>query len=142
MAENATFMERTMNQFQTVRAKSKTSVARKARRKSPHVRPQQFNYPRWQSAFSEAALRRAWLSVEANKGGGQGETLAEFRDQLGDQLGQLQSELLNGRYRPKKVRQILVPKSSGDWRPITLWGIRDRVAQRAIYNYLQPVWEP
>lgn len=98
-------------------------------------------YPPWRSAFSKDALRRAWLAIEANGGGGQGESLAEFAAQADEQLAWLQADLLKSAYRPKSVKQVLVPKGSGGWRPITLWSIRDRVAQRAVYNYLEPVWE-
>lgn len=102
------------------------------------------HFPPWPSAFTLDALRRAWLSVRGNKGtsGPDGETLAEFERNLETQLGRLRDELLNGAYRPRRVTQILVPKSSSGWRPLSLWAIRDRVAQRAVHNYLEPVFEP
>ncbi|MCI0728542.1 MAG: hypothetical protein L0332_17730 [Chloroflexi bacterium] len=89
------------------------------------------------------ALRRAWLSVRANKGtsGADGETIAQFEQDIERYLGELRRELLGGAYRPRRVTQVLVPKASGDWRPLSLWTIRDRIAQRAVYNYLEPVVE-
>ena len=100
-------------------------------------------YPVWQSAFDEDALRRAWLSVAKNKGraGSDGETLRQFERHLDANLHQLSQELLNRAYRPKPVTQILVPKPHDRWRPLTLWAIRDRVVQRAAYNYLEPHFE-
>jgi group II intron reverse transcriptase/maturase len=100
-------------------------------------------YPPWQSAFSLPALRRAWLHVRANKGrgGSDGETIAQFEAQLELNLRQLQQELTGQRYRPRHVTQVLVPKPSGGWRPLTLWAIRDRVVQRAAYDYLEPAFE-
>ena len=98
-------------------------------------------YPNWQSAFSEAALRQAWLAVKANKGGAFRETLADFANDLDRQLSRIRKEVLSGSFKPKRVTQMLIPKASGSWRPITLWSIRDRVAQRAVYNYLEPLWD-
>lgn len=100
-------------------------------------------YAAWQSAFSQEALRRAWLAVRANQGtsGADGATLAEFEAELGANLSSLRRQLLDGSYRPRRVTQVLVPKAGGNWRPISLWTIRDRVAQRAVYNYLEPAFE-
>lgn len=100
-------------------------------------------YGPWQKAFTEDALRRAWTAVRANKGrgGSDGETVAQFERHLDLNLRELRAELLDGRYAPRNVTQILVPKPSGGWRPLALWAIRDRVAQRAVYNYLEPGFE-
>lgn len=101
------------------------------------------SYGPWQKAFTIAALRRAWLAVRANQGGGgaDGETLAQFEAELEANLDRLRGELLGGAYRPRRVTQVLVPKRQKDWRPLALWAVRDRVAQRAVYNYLEPEFE-
>jgi RNA-directed DNA polymerase len=100
-------------------------------------------FPPWQAAFGLDALRRAWLAVRSNKGRGSsdGDSLAGFEQALEENLSQLQKELLGNRYRPRRVTQVLVPKPDGRWRPLTLWAIRDRVAQRAVHDYLEPVFE-
>lgn len=99
-------------------------------------------YPAWQMAFSEAALRQAWLAVRANRSKAQRTALAEFEGNLDREIGRLRLELLNNRYKPRRARRLLFPKGSDDWRPITLWQIRDRIAQRAVYDYLEPIWNP
>lgn len=98
-------------------------------------------YGPWQAAFTVDALRRAWATVRANKGGSgaDGETIAQFEAQLERHLQELHQELVGQQYRPRPVKQILVPKAGDKWRPLTLWTIRDRVAQRAAYHYLEPV---
>lgn len=100
-------------------------------------------YGPWQKAFDEEALRRAWLSVRSNKGGkgSDGQTIAQFESDLDKQLRLLGKELMAQKYRPKPVKQILIPKKDDNWRPLTLWTIRDRVVQRATYNYLEPVFD-
>lgn len=100
-------------------------------------------YGPWQAAYSTDALRRAWQPVRANKGGSgsDGQTIAQFEADLESNLLQLHQELVSGHYQPQPVKQILVPKASANWRPLTLWTIRDRIAQRATYNYLVPVFD-
>ncbi|MBX3057912.1 MAG: group II intron reverse transcriptase/maturase [Anaerolineae bacterium] len=100
-------------------------------------------YGPWQPAYAVDALRRAWTAVRANRGGSgsDGQTIAEFEADLEKNLHMLHTELVNGDYHPQPVKLILVPKGEAGWRPLTLWTIRDRVAQRATYNYLEPVFE-
>ncbi len=100
-------------------------------------------YGPWPAAYSVDALRRAWTAVQANKGSGgsDGQTIAQFEADLEANLLDLRQELVTLQYRPKPVKQILVPKANANWRPLALWAIRDRIAQRATYNYLAPVFE-
>ena len=100
-------------------------------------------YGPWQAAYEMDALRRAWTAVRANKGGSgsDGQTVAEFEAGLEKYLAELRQELIDQQYQPQPVKQILVPKKDTQWRPLTLWTIRDRVAQRATYNYLEPVFD-
>lgn len=100
-------------------------------------------YGPWQSAYSVDALRRAWASVRANNGGSgsDGQTIAQFESHLEQNLADLHGKLIAQQYRPRPVKQILVPKADVNWRPLTLWTIQDRVAQRATYNYLEPVFD-
>lgn len=100
-------------------------------------------YPPWPSAFSDDALRRAWTAVRANRGGAgaDGATMAEYEKTLDANLAALRRALLDGSYRPRRVTQVLVPKANDDWRPISLWTIGDRVAQRVVYNYLEGPFE-
>lgn len=105
--------------------------------------PAEIIYPAWRSAFSGDAMRRAWTAVRANRGaaGADGATMTGFEKELDANLSRLRAELLDGSYRPQRVTQVLVPKAGDDWRPISLWAIRDRVAQRAVYNYLEGPFE-
>jgi group II intron reverse transcriptase/maturase len=93
--------------------------------------------------FTLEALQRAWLAVK-RAGGGAGVdavTLTAFAARLVDELGRLREELAAGRYRPRPVRRVLVPKPNGGLRPLALWALRDRVAQRAVYDIIAPSFE-
>ncbi len=93
--------------------------------------------------FTREALQRAWLAVK-RAGGGAGVdamTLEAFAGRLGEELGRLREELVAGRYRPRPVRRVLVPKANGGLRPLALWALRDRVAQRVVYDIIAPSFE-
>jgi RNA-directed DNA polymerase len=92
--------------------------------------------------FTPATLQRAWLAVK-RAGGGPGVdqmTLESFAGRLPEELGRLQTELIGGSYRPRPVRQVWVPKANG-LRPLALWALRDRIAQRAMYDIIVPTFE-
>jgi len=94
--------------------------------------------------FTRDALQRAWLAIKRAGGGAgmDGVTLAQFEAHLAEELGTLQAALASGRYRPRPVRQVWVPKINGGLRPLALWALRDRVAQRVVYDILAPAFEP
>jgi group II intron reverse transcriptase/maturase len=95
---------------------------------------------RW---FTPDSLRRAWLAIK-RAGGGPGAdqvTLRDFSARLEPELDALRLELVQGVYRPRPLRQVLVPKNSGGLRPLVLWALRDRIAQRALYDILAPSFE-
>ncbi len=93
--------------------------------------------------FTAEALQRAWLAVK-RAGGGAGVddvTLTTFAGRLGEELGRLREELAGGSYRPRPVRRVLVPKPKGGLRPLAMWALRDRVAQRTVYDIIAPSFE-
>lgn len=94
--------------------------------------------------FSLEAMRRAWRAVRANGGGPgvDGVDIAAFERCLEEELASLSRELQTGTYRPGPVLRIFVPKASGGLRPLAIWTLRDRVAQRAVYEALLPYFEP
>ena len=57
-------------------------------------------------------------------------------------LGELARDLKAGTYRPDAVRQVLIPKKRrGQFRPLGIPCIRDRVAQTAAMLVLSPIFE-
>ncbi|QYC43719.1 Group II intron-encoded protein LtrA [Nonomuraea coxensis DSM 45129] len=90
-------------------------------------------------------LWEAWERVRANRGaaGVDRVSLAYVQEEYGVRrmLGELQSDLREGRYRPSPVRRVDIPKPHGGKRPLGIPTIRDRVAQQAAKLVLEPIFE-
>lgn len=93
--------------------------------------------------FSMNALRRAWKQVRRSgkSPGTDGVTPAQFEANLDIELNRLRQQILGGTYTPHPVRRFYIKKASGKERPISVWAIRDRVAQRVVVDYLTPIFE-
>ena len=90
-------------------------------------------------------LASAWQAVRRNGGapGVDGETVADI-ESFGVErwLGALARDLKAGTYRPRAVRQVLIPKKQrGKFRPLGIPCLRDRVAQTAAMLVLSPIFE-
>ncbi|MBN1485771.1 MAG: hypothetical protein JXA37_13740, partial [Chloroflexia bacterium] len=90
--------------------------------------------------FGLPALRRAWVKVRQTGGGPgvDGVSIRRFEAELEKNLAELRMELVSGAYRPRKVQRMLMPKPNGDWRRLAIWTLRDRIAQRAVHDFLEP----
>lgn len=94
--------------------------------------------------FSPEALMRAWRSVR-RKGatpGVDGITVNQFEKNLKHHLYSLRKDIVSGEYQPSPVRTVRIPKSNGGWRPLAIWTLRDRVAQRVVHDTVTPILEP
>ena len=97
----------------------------------------------WQ-AVRRNVLVVAWQAVRRNDGAGvDGETVADIESFGVDRwLGALARDLKEGTYRPRAVRQVLIPKKQrGKFRPLGIPCLRDRVAQTAAMLVLSPIFE-
>jgi RNA-directed DNA polymerase len=91
-------------------------------------------------------LWRAWVAVRANNGapGIDKVTLAAVGEYgVTRLLGELASELKEGRYRPLPARRIYIPKPGvrHEQRPLSIPSVRDRIVQAAVKIVLEPVFE-
>ena len=95
--------------------------------------------------WRDDVLAVAWRAVRRNGGaaGVDGETVADVESSGVDRwLGALARDLKAGTYRPRGVRQVLIPKKQrGKFRPLGIPCLRDRVAQTAAMLVLSPVFE-
>ena len=93
-------------------------------------------------------LRHAWQRVASNKGGRtagvDGMTVGRIRNRGEHRfLVALQAELRSGAYRPSPARRKLIPKAGkpGEFRPLGIPTIKDRVVQGAVRTLLEPIFE-
>ena len=95
--------------------------------------------------WRDDVLAAGWQAVRRNGGaaGVDGETVADIESQGVDRwLGALARDLKAGTYRPRAVRQVLIPKKQrGKFRPLGIPCLRDRVAQTAAMLVLSPIFE-
>jgi RNA-directed DNA polymerase len=95
-------------------------------------------------------LTAAWRRVRSNiqvarRGSSAGidaVTLRDFEADWTNQMNSLADDLRSGTYRPLPARRVAIPKASGGERVIAILTIRDRVAQRAMQQVLEPLFDP
>jgi len=89
-------------------------------------------------------LRLAYQRVVRNKGapGVDDLTVAEFKDWLKVHWPSVREALLEGRYLPRPVRRVDIPKPSGGIRTLGVPTVVDRLIQQALHQVLQPLFEP
>ena len=89
-------------------------------------------------------LWRAWQQVRSNRGaaGVDGQTLQDVENSGVDALLQeLATDLQAGRYRPRPVRRVFIPKPDGRQRPLGVPAVRDRIVQAAVKIVVEPIFE-
>ena len=94
--------------------------------------------------YNRTNLVEAYQAVRANKGapGIDRQTVNAFGENLDKELEALHLELKTGKYVPKPVRRVEIPKPDGSTRPLGVPTVRDRVVQQALLNVIQPIFDP
>lgn len=95
-------------------------------------------------ATTARQLDTAWQRVRINRGGAGSDkmTVDQFAKTAASRLSALSHSLRNGSYRPAASRRVYIPKKSGDFRPLDIPTVTDRVIQTSIAQVLSPVLEP
>jgi RNA-directed DNA polymerase len=93
---------------------------------------------------SAPALFQAWRKVRANRGaaGVDAVSLQVFEERLHENLRELARGLSSGAYQPMPARFVTVRKGDGRERELAILTVRDRVAQRAVLDAVEPLVEP
>jgi RNA-directed DNA polymerase len=88
------------------------------------------------------AVWEAYKRVRANHGaaGVDGQTVAEFEEDLKGNLYQLWNRMSSGSYIAPPVRRVEIPKDNGSGiRLLGIPSVADRVAQTVVKDYLEPI---
>lgn len=88
-------------------------------------------------------LNRAFKQVKRNKGAGgiDGMQVDELLPYLRENREKLMQSILEGKYRPKPVRRVEIPKENGKTRKLGIPTVVDRLIQQAICQVLTPIFE-
>lgn len=95
------------------------------------------------SLAEPANIRAAWVRVRDNRGcaGVDGISIEDFEVSLPQDLALLAAELRQESYRALPLLRLLVDKGNGEARVLCVPAVRDRVAQSAALNVLEPLFE-
>ena len=96
------------------------------------------------AALTRENLQAAWKRVKANKGaaGVDGLGIEQTVRMLQTSWPDIRQELLAGRYRPRPVRRVMIPKPDGSQRELGIPTVLDRLIQQALLQVLQPLIDP
>jgi group II intron reverse transcriptase/maturase len=101
-------------------------------------------YALWDKVCRQDVLQEAYRRCRANAGAaGVDRKTFEQIDAQGQQrwLETLREELVSGRYVPKPLLRVWIPKSNGGQRPLGIPSISDRVVQMAVVLIIGPIFE-
>ena len=86
----------------------------------------------------------AYARVVGNKGsaGVDGISVEALREYLKTRWGRIKEDLLAGRYQPKPVRGVEIPKPNGGVCQLGIPTVVDRMIQQALKQVLSPIFEP
>ncbi|MDR4488236.1 MAG: group II intron reverse transcriptase/maturase [Nitrospirales bacterium] len=86
----------------------------------------------------------AYKRVKAKQGGAgvDGQTVADFEEELDDNLYKLWNRMASGSYQPPPVKRVEIPKMGGGRRPLGIPTVADRIAQMVVKQVLEPEVEP
>jgi RNA-directed DNA polymerase len=93
--------------------------------------------------YATRNLESAYRKVASNRGsaGIDQMTVQRYGRHLEQETLRLQEALRDGQYTPQTVRRAWIPKGNGEKRPLGIPTVRDRVAQTALRNVLEPIFE-
>lgn len=93
--------------------------------------------------YKPKTLLAAWDKVRANKGaaGIDQVTTERFTAQQEKYLKELETAIITGKYDPKAVKRVHIPKGKGKTRPLGIPCVIDRIAQQAVKLVIEPIME-
>lgn len=106
-------------------------------------RDKQVKFSRLMPHFTQANLISCFNELDGNKAVGMdGMSKAEYAKSLGENIQQLVNKMKTLSYRPQAVREVLIPKGNGKFRPLGISNIEDKIVQMMFSKILEAIYEP
>lgn len=87
-------------------------------------------------------LKKAFYAVRRNAAPGtDGVTWRQYEEDIEENLRNLDARLHQGAFRAKPSRRAYIPKADGQQRPLGIASLEDKVAQRAVADVLNAIYE-
>jgi RNA-directed DNA polymerase len=108
---------------------------------------QEYSEPReiqlMEEVLTKENMIKAMKRVEQNQGaaGIDEMTVGELKNYLKQEWPRIKGELLEGRYKPKPVRRVMIPKAGGGERALGIPTVVDRLIQQAVHQVIGPIFE-
>src|SRR6187402_1051760 len=94
----------------------------------------------WKMSNLQRAVEKVAHGKSAKKPDGR--RCRRYAEQSAQRLPGLQAQLQNGRYQPKPVQRIWIPKlGSKELRPLGVPEVENRVVEMAVRNVIEPIFE-
>lgn len=93
--------------------------------------------------ITEELMLKAFKAVKKNRGaaGIDKVSISMYESNLKANLSSLMKELKSGKYQPKPLRRVHIPKGKGKTRPLGIPTVKCRVAQEVIRRLINPIFE-
>lgn len=98
----------------------------------------------YDKVYRRDVLDYAWIQVKVNGGsaGVDNEDIQDIQEEGEEQvITEVQQTIEEGRYRPRKVKRVYIPKPDGRERPLGIPTVRDRIVQAATKQVIEPIFE-
>lgn len=92
--------------------------------------------------LNEQLLWECWRDIRKNAAYGVDEVSAQdYQQHLGENIRNLVERLKRRRYRAKLIRRHYIPKGEGQWRPLGIPAVEDKLLQLAVLRILEAIFE-
>ena len=93
--------------------------------------------------FNDASLKECFNLLKKNKAVGTDKvTKEDYSMNLDDNIQKLINQMKNMAYRPRSVKQIMIPKTGGAMRPLGISNFEDKIVQKMTQRILESIYEP
>jgi len=89
-----------------------------------------------------AKLKEAFRNLRKDASAGiDGVTYEQYETNVEENIRQLHQRLKGGKYQAQPLRRVYIPKEDGKQRPISIPALEDKVAQKAVVDLLDAIYE-